>query len=160
MCWARDQAGSTRLSYLDHLQYIIAEHGWAVQGIKRDRLHPPWAYTVGLTLIGRPELVVTGLPLVRAAGLLNDVAARMLHVADLVPGDRVQLVGSSLIEIVEVEEPAAHLNVVIELFGPRVRALQAVHVDDGDHWPWEREYRGVRGGQPVLGRRVPVAPPT
>jgi hypothetical protein len=47
--------------------------------------------------------------------------------------------------------------VVVALFGPRVRALQVVHADDQDHWPWESGYRGVPGGQPVLGRRAPVA---
>jgi hypothetical protein len=58
---------------------LIACHGWAVQGVQRDRIHPPWAYTVGLTSNGRPELVVTGMPLAPAAQLLNDVAAHVLH---------------------------------------------------------------------------------
>jgi len=68
-----------------------------------------------------------------------------------------KLADGPLIEIVEVGEPTAHLEVAAELFGPRVRALQVVHADDSGHWPWERGYRGVRGGQPVLGRRALVA---
>ena len=61
MCWLCDHPGSTWLDYLDYMQDMIARHGWAVQTVGRDRIHPPWAYTVGLTPQARPELVVTGL---------------------------------------------------------------------------------------------------
>ena len=79
MCWACDNPDASPVGYLDHLGALITWHGWAVQGVERDRIHPPWAYTVGLTSHGRPELVVTGLALSRAARLLNDVAAHVLH---------------------------------------------------------------------------------
>jgi len=154
MCWACDHPGGTRLDYLDHLQGIIAQHGWAVQGIEHDRLHPAWAYTVGLTLRGRPELVVTGLSLARSAELLNEIAAHMLRAIIPAPGNRLKPAGGPLIEIIKVEEPTAHLEVAVELFGPRLRALQLVHADDRGLWPWVRGYQGVRGGQPILGRRT------
>jgi len=57
-------------------------------------------------------------------------------------------------EIVTVTEPAAHLLCAADLYGPQIRALQLVHADDRGHWPWDRGYRGVRGGQPVLGVRT------
>lgn len=53
MCWECDHPGGTRLDYLKHMRDLIACHGWAVQGVERDRVHPPWAYTVGLTPNGR-----------------------------------------------------------------------------------------------------------
>jgi hypothetical protein len=134
---------------------LIACYGWAVQGVERDRIHPPWAYTVGLTRGGRPELVVTGLPLGRATDLLNDVASHVLHAAAPRPGEQVPLRGGPVIEIVAVAEPAAHLVTAVEFYGPEIRALQLVHADDRGHWPWEVGYRGVRGGQPVLGVRTP-----
>ena len=155
MCWECDHPGSTRLDYLNHLSQVISSHGWAVQGVERDRIHPSWAYTVGLTLHGRPELVVTGMPVVQAGLLLNEVAAHVVHAAAPEPGEQIPLHGGPLIEVVEVAEPAAHLQVAIELFGTGVRALQVVHADDRGHWPWEVGYRGVRGGQPVLGDRAP-----
>ncbi len=65
--------------------------------------------------------------------------------------------GGPLIEIVEVGEPTAHLQMAIDLYGPRVRALQLVHADDRGRWPSDRRFRGGRGGQPVLGRRTPEA---
>jgi Domain of unknown function (DUF4262) len=161
MCWECDHPGAARLDYLDHLRGMIVQHGWAVQGVERDRIRPPWAYTVGLTSRGRPELVVTGLPLERAALLLNDVAAHVMHAAAPSPGEQITLDGGPVIEIVKVADPAAHLAVAIEFYGRRVRALQVVHADDRGHWPWDLGYRGVRGGQPVLGRRTfpPVSVP-
>jgi hypothetical protein len=155
MCWQCDHPGSTRLDYLEHLREFIDCHGWAVQGVQRDRIHPPWAYTVGLTLSGKPELVVTGMPLVRAAELLNDVASHVLHADAPQPGERIPLVDGPLIEIVAVAEPAVHLVTAVEFYGPGIRALQLVRADDRGHWPWEAGFRGVRGGQPVLGVRVP-----
>ncbi len=132
----------------------IDRYGWAVQGVERDGLHPPWAYTLGLTPLGLPELVVTGLPLRRAAGLLNDVAAHATHATPPRPGERVPLIGGQVIEIVRVTEPTAHLEIAVEIYGPGIRALQVVHADDRGHWLWDVGYRGVRGGQPILGRRA------
>jgi Domain of unknown function (DUF4262) len=60
-----------------------------------------------------------------------------------------------LVEIVEVTTPRAHLNVAVGFYGKRVRALQLVHGDNRGNWPWDRWYRGVRGGQPILGSREP-----
>jgi Domain of unknown function (DUF4262) len=154
MCWECDHPGSTRLDYLVHLQDLIGRYGWAVQGVERDRIHPPWAYTVGLTRHGTPELVVTGLPLGRATRLLNDVASHVRHAAAPRPGEQIPLRGGPEIEIVEVAEPAAHLLTAVEFYGPAIRALQLVHADDRGHWPWATGYRGVRGGQPVLGVRA------
>lgn len=154
MCWACDHPDATRADYLDHMKRIIARYGWAVQDVERDRVHPPWAYTVGLTTFGQPELVATGLSRRRAADLLNGVAGHLLHAAAPRPGEQVTLVGGPLIQIVEVAEPTAHLTVAVELFGPHIRALQVVHADDRGHWPWEPGYRGTQGGQPVLGKLI------
>ena len=154
MCWECDHPNATHQDYLDHIGAIIAEHCWAVQGVERDRIHPPWAYTVGLTSHGQPELVVTGLSFTKAARLLNGVAAHILHASAPTPGEQIPLRGGPLIEIVEVDVPAAHLLVAVELYGSSVRALQVVHADDRGQWPWDRYYRGVRGSQPVLGKRA------
>jgi transposase len=157
MCWYCDHPDRSPHEYLDQMRELIDRCGWAVQGVERDRSRPPWAYTVGLTAAGWPELVVTGLPLARATDLLNSVAAHAMHAATPRLGEQVRLRGGSLIEIVEVAEPAAHLLIAAELYGTGIRALQVVHADDREHWPWEVGYRGVRGGQPVLGvRAAPV----
>ena len=158
MCWMCD--GASYEEVLARMAWIVAEQGWAIQGVERGRIHPPWAYTVGLTLAGLPELVVTGMPLPRAAELLNDVAAHAWHAEEPVPGEQVPLVGGPLVEFVELPHPDAHLHTAVQLYGPAIRAVQAVWADDRGRWPWQRGFRSGRGGQPVLGPRARAGPLT
>jgi hypothetical protein len=156
MCWQCDHPDSSYEDYLEHLRDLMKCHGWIIQGVGGDRIHPPWAYTVGLTEFGEPELVVTGMREVPSAELLNNMAAHVLHAAAPRPGEQIPLTGGPLVEIVEVAEPSAHLRVAADFYGPGIRALQFVHADDRGHWPWDTGWRGIRGGQPVLGPRQPV----
>ena len=118
---------------------------------ERDR--PPWAYTVGLSARVRSELLVTGLPLPRAAALLNIVAAHVVHADEPTPGEQVPLVDGPVVEFVRVARPEVHLLRAVDLYGPSVDALQVVWADDRGRWPWQVGFRGQRGGQPVLGLR-------
>lgn len=154
MCWMCDHPEATGQDYLDYIASMVARAGWAVQGVERDRYRPPYAYTVGLTAHDKPELVVTGMSLTRAAELLNEVASHVLHARTPAPGERIPMIGGPLVEFVEVDVPSAHLLVACEMYGPSLRALQVVHADDRGRWPWESGYRGVKGGQPVLGARA------
>jgi hypothetical protein len=155
MCWQCDHPEATYEDFLAHMRGLVAAHGWAVECVERSGIHPPWAYTVGLTEAGCPELVVTGMPPTEAGFLLNAVADHVMHAEPPGPGERIQLASGLLIEIVEVTEPTAHLLVATALYGPRIKALQVVHADYRGDWPWEPGYRGNgRGGQPVLGVRA------
>jgi len=151
MCWECDHPGSTRLDYLNHIREMADRTGWAVQGVERGRHRPPWAYTVGLTRHGKPELLLTGMDLEPSAEVLNAFARHATHEATPSPGDHFPSDGDPVFEFVEVAEPTAHLDVAVEFYGPKIRALQLVYVDDRGHWPWDVGYRGV---QPVLGIRA------
>ena len=157
MCWVCDHPGSTGQDYLEYLRGLLDQHCWIVIGVRGDRYRPPYSYTVGLVNHGKPELVVTGLPQRRAADLLNDVAAHVMHAEPPAPGERIPLTGGMLIEIVQVAEPSVHLGVAAEISGPQFPAIQLVYADDRGHWPWDRGFRGGRGGQPVLGARAAEA---
>ncbi|MDQ4011020.1 MAG: DUF4262 domain-containing protein [Actinomycetota bacterium] len=119
MCLMCD--GATYEESLAYMARIVTEQGWAIQGVERDRDHPPWAYTVGLTEYGVPELVATGLRLPRAAELLNGVAAHALHATAPMPGEQVPLVGGPLVEFVELPHPDAHLHTAVQLYGSDIR---------------------------------------
>jgi Domain of unknown function (DUF4262) len=153
MCWQCDHPGATWDDYLAHLRGLLQRHCWIVQGVQRERNRSPYAYTVGLTAHGRPELVVTGLPYHRAVDLLNGVAEHVLHADAPRVGEVIPLRGGPVIEIVRVAEPSVHLPVASAINGPGFAALQLVHADDRGHWPWDVGFRGGRGGQPVLGAR-------
>jgi hypothetical protein len=154
MCWQCDHPESARQDYLGYMQDLIDRFGWAVVGVEGDRIHPPWAYTLGLTAYGHPELVITGLPGPRATWLLNTVATTVLETTIPQPGDEVHIEGCPAMEAVKVIQPSAHLTVAVEFYGPGIQALQLVYADDRRHWPWNPGFRGHhRGGQPVLGVR-------
>jgi hypothetical protein len=46
---------------------------------------------------------------------------------------------------------------VLNLYGPRIRALQLVWADNRGRFPWEPRWAHGRRHQPVLGRRVEAA---
>ena len=151
MCWLCDNPGASRRDYIRHLSRIVERNGWAVQGVERGRVQPPWAYTIGLTRHGLPELVVTGMRPTKAAELLNDVAEHCLHAAPPKPGEVVPMVGGPTFEVVKVAQPAGRMIVATEILNTKFTALQLVHADYRGTWPWETGYRGV---QPVLGARA------
>ncbi|WP_284744290.1 DUF4262 domain-containing protein [Amycolatopsis sp. RTGN1] len=142
-----------RSGYLERLRDGVAGQSWLVQGVEGSGAYPPWAYTIGLSGYGLPELVVTGMPLPEAAELLNDLAAHSLHASPPSPGERVLLRGGPVIETVLLAEPSVHLVFAEALYGPEIRALQLVHADSRGRFPWSPDYRDGRGGQPVLGVR-------
>lgn len=156
MCWQCENPDKTTDEYLREVVLPpIACHGWAVQAVEGGRRTAPFAYTVGLTEAGLPELVVTGLAAYRAAALLDAAAAHWLH-ADPPPGHGEHLhLETACLEVVELPHPDAHLLVAGRLYGREaVTAQQLVRADACGRWPWERGHRAGRGGQPVLGPRA------
>lgn len=154
MCWQCDNPDKTAADYLEMVEGIIATHGWFVQGVEKDRHRPSFHYTVGLTEIGLPELLVTGMRHPAAAAFLNGVAHHQFHHggAELLAGERNRWRDDpAMTETVDVAEPTVHLVTACELYGADVRAVQLVYVDDRGRWPWEV---GFRGKQSVLGPRM------
>lgn len=155
MCWMCDDPTMTKGDALARMASMVEEYGWAVQGVEGDRVHPPWAYTVGLTLRGLPELVVTGVRLLDARDVLNEWAGDVIRGEVLSPGQVLRCPHGSEMEIVELAHPDAHLLTAVSLYpGTTLRALQLVWSDDRGHWPWDVGFRSRRGGQPVLGPRA------
>jgi hypothetical protein len=149
-----DHPGATRADALDHMAGLVEQYGWAIQFVERDRDRPPFAYTLGLTLRGLPELVVTALSARRSWQLLNEEAARVVVEGPPRQGQRLVLSDGRAAEVVALPHPDAHLFVATDLYGPHVRALQLARADDRGRWPWEVGHRAGRGGQPVLGPRA------
>src|SRR5262245_7913620 len=139
MCWKCDNPTATDEDYFSLIQEVIDSREWFVQGVQKDRLRPEFSYTIGLTALGFPELLVTGLPHAFAADLLNAVAHQLVHhdASTFVAGDRLGWNGEGLIEVVDVAEPTVHLVYAYGMYGPDIRAMQLVYVDDLGKWPWD-----------------------
>lgn len=64
--------------YLTGLEELVAEHGFAVQGVFGDTADESFSYTVGMTKAGLPELWIATLDPRMAAQLLNALGALQL----------------------------------------------------------------------------------
>ena len=157
MCWVCEHPESTKAARLEYVRGLLAEHPWVVIGVERDGYRPPYSYTVGLTEFDLPELVITGLSKDRAANVLIAAAEQMLDGEVPAAGARIRLPGRRPGEVVRVAEPSVHLEVAAGLFGERLTALQLVYADVRGRWPWDRNFRNGRAGQPVLGPRTRTA---
>lgn len=153
MCWQCDNPDKTLADYLELVRGVITSQGWFVQHVEKDRWRPPFSYTVGLTAIGHPELLVTGLAPEKAGRFLNVTAHGLMWHDDppYVAGALHQWPESCTVEVVDVAEPAVHLVMADATYGPELRAVQLVYADDRGRWPWQV---GFRGNQPVLGPRT------
>jgi hypothetical protein len=145
MCRLCDHPDRTFDDYVAEVETMLADHGHLIQGILTDGSSPPWAYTVGLTGQGRPELIVTGLPHPVAAAVLNKAARMPAEATD--PGARPIMSGRTF-ECVTVVAPVPALTVAEAVYGPNVVAVQLVHADSLGVWPWDSDYAG---DQPLLG---------
>lgn len=157
MCEMCDDPTMTPREALERTYRRVQRYGWAIEYIEQERGRPPWAYTVGLTEAGLPELFLTGMGTKGTARVLNGYAGHLLHAEPAAPGDQFRLRGGPLVEIVELSNPDAHLLTACTFYGAeRVRALQLVWADDRQRLPWHSGFHCRRGGQPVLGLRAPM----
>ena len=114
--------GSTVDDYLDEMRRKIRSAGWTVQYVEDDRV--PYAYTIGLTPHGLPEFLMTGISPQLALQVLGGIAESAPDVDVPTPGERRVFPGGTLVEVVKVEHPDAHLNAAGAIYGPDVWALQ------------------------------------
>jgi hypothetical protein len=135
-------------AYDQHCIELIAEHGWMVQGVfpREYDTEAPFAYTVGLTVAGLPEIVVAGLPADLAQQILNAAARRMLDV-EFQPGEMVDDVASVSFRVMAA--PDAAVNMAHHLYpARRVRALQLVWPDKDGAYPGDERWT-LGDAQPV-----------
>ena len=134
------------------VQEMITEHGWAVQYVFPTREDPvqPYAYTVGLTSFGRPELVVVGLP-TDVAGVVLNRAARQ-HITDpIAPGDTLRpgLSVSLRAEAVAASVRDRCAGVARHLYGDEVTLVQLLWPSNTGRWPDQPDWDGDLGQQDI-----------
>jgi len=153
MCWKCDNPDGTTEEYLEYLRATVLDHGWAVQYVQSEKR--PFAYTVGLHGRGLPELLMTGLSADVSCRVLNSIAHMVVDDGTvLAPAMHIDYEDRFLIEVVEVEHPDVHMRYAVDLFGPKIRALQLVWADNMGRFPWVAGWGHGRRRQPVLGCRT------
>lgn len=121
-------------AYLQTCRETIARHGWMIQGVFPTEEGPgtAFAYTVGLTAAGLPELVISGLPMDLAATLLND-AARISLATEIKHGETITAIANVAFNVIDA--PKAAIGLARRFYGENAKALQLIWPDERGHYP-------------------------
>ena len=130
---------------MDEQTDLILDHGWtaiAVFPTEDSAGNYHFCYTVGRSLVGKPELIVTGMSQ-NAGPLLDGLIDQRGDLLDAQsPGVPFHLSEEHtdewmVLAPVPDEERRKHLTMTAAQCGPDFTALQVLWTDDEDRWPWE-----------------------
>jgi hypothetical protein len=154
MIGSRRPVKGVRSSVDEDLGALISEYGWAVRHVGGTEQEAPFSYTVGLSTLGLPEIVTTGLPFASSHEFLNMVALETRDGLAVTHGARsTRFTDSGDIAFIRVEDTRG-LTAVQDRYG-EVVALQLIWPDSTGAYPWDAGYRNPPDAQPLLGR-VPI----
>ena len=139
---------------LSDLLRLIQQYGWAVRHVGAGPRpgEAAFSYTVGLTAMGHPEVVVTGLPFERAQTFLNNIAADVRAGSRFEPGFTTEDLTSPGAPVVFLSvDDISGLMAVEQVYGS-VIAVQMVWPDSAGRLPWAQGYSNAAEAQPLLGR--------
>ncbi|MFI7208458.1 DUF4262 domain-containing protein [Micromonospora aurantiaca (nom. illeg.)] len=138
---------------------MIDRVGWSVTLVHPsgdDDTGSPYAYTVGLTAHGYPELLIAGLDPAISQQLLNDLAARVYDRAERFShgqriGDLIAGYDAAIIDGEPTEQMCP--GAAIARYGQeQVRVQQIVWPDPDGRFPWDDGYAYPSEVQPVIDR--------
>lgn len=146
--------------YHDHLDELIRETGWGVQGVGENEDGFNYAYTVGLAQRALPEIIAIGTMKVQTLMLMvNRLADLWVHKPELVgtgmvdlgmvlaEGEPVRAKVRELTDIDKVRDERARQ--IVYRYGNDCEILQLVFADDRNVLPDEPNYSPVLP-QPLL----------
>ena len=136
----------------------IRQHGWFIQFVSSvdDDPPPTFAYTIGLFGLGHPELVVTGVDMATAGGLLNELGGRIRAGANFLPGELVTFDDwQHRVVMEEVPNPGEILLMANDHYQrppeASVSAYQVTYDDTSGRFPWDDGYANSPELQPRPG---------
>jgi hypothetical protein len=149
----RESVEAVHARILADLRKVIAKYGWAVRNVMPDDESDEvgFSYTVGLTALGHPEVIVLGMPWKSAHEFLNLIGDEVRRGARYQPGT---VTGAftdedSPVVFIQVAE-TDRLTAVGQIYG-RVDAVQMIWPDSTGRLPWQEGYRNGPAVQPLLG---------
>lgn len=142
-------------TFLASMDRKIAEHGHMILMVGSDAEQgiPSYAYTVGLTERGLPEIIAFGLgPEVHA--ILNDLSQRLLGGSALPRNERLHDIFKgfdAVLQDVPKSMAADFLRLAFHKYGDKVQCIQLVWPDARGLMPWEAGHDpALRKVQPLL----------
>ena len=131
--------GMSKRQIKEKTKLDIARYGWQAVTVEGNIDQAAISYSVGLTELRHPEIIVAGRRQDEACGMLSEMVAMVLcHRHVLEPGMELKL-EQRRVYLAPMESPNGILLVGHSTYGKRLRALQAVWADDSDNLPWEQD---------------------
>ena len=135
------------------LRRLIWEHGWAVRNVLPGPTPDDvaFSYTVGLTALGHPKVIVTGIPAPSAHVLLNLVGDEVRRGKRFEHGTVTgEFIADDTLVVFISAEDTGRPTAVEEIYG-RVNTVQMIWLDSAGRLPWQDGYRNPPDAQPLLG---------
>lgn len=126
-------------------RHLIKEHGWMVQGVFPTEQDPgvAFAYTIGLTAAGLPELLISGnIGMDVTVHLLNDLAKMHLR-EEIKPGDEVAGIANVVFHVAECG-PDVEVQQARNHYGDKVRVIQIIWPDKEGRYPGDEGFADGR----------------
>ncbi|MFI7079721.1 DUF4262 domain-containing protein [Micromonospora sp. NPDC049903] len=144
--------------FAERQEHILETTGWTVTHILPGdgdfETTAPFAYPVGLTAHGHPDLITAPLPPEVAHTLLNDLAQRVYYKAErFTHGQRISdlIVGYDAIIIDGPPTDDLHPGTAIARYGhDQIRLQQLVWPDKKGRFPWNSGYDFEPRAQPLI----------
>lgn len=140
--------------YRAKIKALIDKHGWAIQRVvptvDQDRAMVPFAYTIGLTLTGHPELAMSGNMHAEQLHHILNICARQAMTRPYLPGTQVDVEGL-LIPMRVIDAPFAETGIGRRYLSKQPRVLQIVWSDAEGAWPATQAWSGVKARQNLFG---------
>lgn len=121
--------GMTGDEYARQVEQHLTTHGWMVNHVEDDGdRNPSFAYTLGLSLHGHPELIIFGCPPFPAYRALEPLALAVLAGRRFDEGDDVSDLYAGSPQLLRLPDSTTHLYVANDMFRqpgqPPIPALQ------------------------------------
>lgn len=137
--------GQGLLDYLDRMADLVREYGIAVQGVFPTAEEPEqssFCYTLGMSEIGQPEVLIAGLSGDTAMALLNHMHNLMLDAkGSLEPGAVwTELTSNEIPMVVCAVTYDVEVGMARRLYGDDVPVVQLIYPDQDGRFPWDTGY--------------------
>lgn len=147
--------GMSRRQSRERSELRIARNGFTMTWVEPSLTSEPFGYTMGLTDMKHPELLISGLRADDTAEFLTSFAHRVLAHGDVIKPGLLPLADDYALYVLEVESPARTMVNAYELYKGRMTGLQLVRPDDEGRYPWARgadrtQHQVIFGGLPLF----------
>lgn len=150
-------------AYAERAMDLITEHGWMVQGVGSGETTPTYAYSIGMQRLSQrmpvvitsdatddvevgtliqdvPEIIVIGLPMQIATGLINNVGNLILdgqQFGDWSSSDDVIAKLPVVFRVIDVKAVDEHCGWLRTLFPDTHHMLHMIYPDKQRRFPWD-----------------------